>query len=122
MLYIHPPLAIVAYVFIFLFAVLLIRQKTMSRTLNLCGLTAWLLTLLGLVTGMLWAQISWGTYWSWDPKETMTLLLFLSVSGYLVAYYEQHMKLTKGLALLACALVILTAFSSFIFAGLHSFL
>ena len=72
MLFVHPPLAVAAYVFIFLFAVLLFRQKARSRALSLCGFSAWLLTLLGLVTGMLWAQIAWGTYWSWDPKETMT--------------------------------------------------
>ena len=121
MLFVHPPLAVAAYVFIFLFAVLLFRQKARSRALSLCGFSAWLLTLLGLVTGMLWAQIAWGTYWSWDPKETMTLLLFLSVSGYLVAYYEQYTELTKWLAVLSSVLVLMTAFSSFIFGGLHSF-
>lgn len=122
MILVHPPLAIAAYVLTFLFAILLFRQKTGSRALNLCAFSSWLLALLGLLTGMLWAQIAWGSYWSWDPKETMTLLFFLAVSGYLVAYYEQHMKLTKWLAVLSCLLVILTAFSSFIFAGLHSFL
>jgi ABC-type transport system involved in cytochrome c biogenesis permease subunit len=35
---------------------------------------------------MLWAQSAWGSYWSWDPKETMPLLLFLSLSASLVAY------------------------------------
>ena len=119
MLFVHPPLAVAAYVFIFLCAALLFRQKAKSQALNLCGSSAWLLTLSGLVTGMLWAQIAWGTYWSWDPKETMTLLLFLSVSGYLVAYYEQYTELTKWLAVLSCVLVLLTAFGSFIFGGLH---
>lgn len=121
MLYVHPPLAIAAYVLTYLFAILLFRQKTRSGILNLCAFSSWTLTLSGLLTGMLWAQIAWGTYWSWDPKETMTLMLFLAVSGYLVAYYEQRARLTKTLAVLSCVLVILTAFSSFIFTGLHSF-
>ena len=63
---------------------------------DLCGYSAWLLTFLGLLTGMIWAQIAWGNYWSWDPKETMTLLLFLAVSAQLVAYHEQKAKLTKS--------------------------
>lgn len=32
---------------------------------------------LGIVTGSLWAKESWGSYWSWDPKETWALVTFL---------------------------------------------
>ena len=36
----------------------------------------WLLGL-GIITGSIWANISWGRYWSWDPKETLALVTFL---------------------------------------------
>jgi len=70
---------------------------------------------------MLWAQLAWGSYWSWDPKETMTLALFLTVSVGQVVYFEKKFTASKWIALLSCILTILTASSSFIIAGLHSF-
>ena len=122
MLYIHPPLAIAGYILIFLFTTFMFfqKKKTHKRT-RLLGVSAWILTFLGLFTGMLWSQLAWGSYWSWDPKETMTLALFLTVSLGQVVYFEKRFSAAKWLALLACVLVILTALSSFIIAGLHSF-
>jgi cytochrome c biogenesis factor len=71
MLYIHPTLAIVGYVFVFLFAtVLLIKRLRDKKFTGVFGLATWVFTFLGLATGMLWAQTAWGSYWSWDPKET----------------------------------------------------
>ena len=32
---------------------------------------------IGIVTGSVWADLSWGTYWSWDPKETWSLVTWL---------------------------------------------
>ena len=32
---------------------------------------------LGIFIGAVWANISWGTYWSWDPKETWALITFM---------------------------------------------
>ena len=31
----------------------------------------------GIFIGAIWANISWGTYWSWDPKETWVLISFM---------------------------------------------
>ena len=122
MLYIHPPLAIMGYVLIFLFAILLLQKKNIEkRKTKLTGLGLWLFTFLGLFTGMLWAQMAWGSYWSWDPKETMTLLLFLTVSAGQAVYFEKKFATAKWIAVLACVLTILTALSSFIIVGLHSY-
>jgi ABC-type transport system involved in cytochrome c biogenesis permease subunit len=122
MLYIHPPLSIIGYIFIFLFAFALFRSENFERKIvKYLGVSAWVFTFLGLVTGMLWAQIAWGTYWSWDPKETLTLALFLAVTASQVAYFEKRPRLTKWLALSSAAITILTALISFIIAGLHSF-
>jgi len=123
MLYIHPPLAIAGYAFIFLFtAALFLARNREKKAIRLFGLAAWIFTLLGLVTGMVWAQIAWGSYWSWDPKETLTLLLFASVSASFVLYYENSWKAAKWVSLSSCVLSVITASSPFLIAGLHSFL
>jgi len=44
---------------------------------------------LGIITGGMWANHAWGTYWSWDPKETWSLITWLVYAGYL------HMRLTR---------------------------
>src|SRR3972149_10578952 len=122
MLYVHPPLSIIGYLFIFLFALLLIRSRNFEhRIVKFFGVAAWLFTFLGLVTGMIWAQIAWGSYWSWDPKETLTLLLFVAVSASLTLHYEKNLKLATGLSVVSCILTVMTALSSFIMAGFYFF-
>ena len=122
MLYIHPPLAIAGYVFVFLFVALLhFKRIDGKKLLDVTGIASWLFTFLGLITGMLWAQVAWGCYWSWDPKETMTLILFISVSASVVCHFEGGGRMLKLLSALSCVLVVLTILSSFILAGLHSF-
>ncbi len=123
MLYIHPPLAITGYVLTFLFAILVLKINDLeSRITKITGRMLWLFTFLGLLTGMLWAQFAWGSYWSWDPKETMTLALFLSASASQLFYVQKKYTTTKLLSLLTCGLVVITGLSSFIFAGFHSYL
>ena len=97
MLYIHPPLAIAGYVLIFLFAVLVIRQKyTRKQITKLSGIGLWVFTFLGLLTGMIWAQMAWGSYWSWDLKENLTLVLFLTASVGQVALFERNSAPQNG--------------------------
>jgi len=122
MLFIHPSLAIAGYTLIFLFtALLLISRYDEKRLTGIIGLAAWLLTFLGLISGMVWAQTAWGSYWSWDPKETSTLLLFVAVSISTSAYYERKLRISKWTSFISCLLVIETTLISFILAGLHSF-
>lgn len=51
---------------------------TRMRDISLAVLhpAEWLLGL-GIITGSVWANSSWGSYWSWDPKETLALITFL---------------------------------------------
>src|SRR3989304_516287 len=122
MMFIHPPLAIAGHVSVFLCALaLFLSRGKEKRVTRFVGLAAWLLTFLGLVTGMVWAQVAWGSYWSWDPKETLTLLLFIAVSASLIVYFEKKLKIATGLSVISCILPIITASSSIIIAGLHSF-
>ncbi|HEY9897694.1 MAG TPA: c-type cytochrome biogenesis protein CcsB [Pantanalinema sp.] len=44
---------------------------------------------IGIITGGMWANHAWGTYWSWDPKETWALITWLVYAGYL------HARLTR---------------------------
>ena len=121
MLYIHPPLALAGYVFIFAYAFLLFWRPDKRFRIEFFGASAWLFTILGLATGMIWAQLAWGSYWSWDPKETMTLVLFISISGSLLAYYEKQTGAAKALAAASCLLTAATAVTSWLVEGLHSF-
>ncbi|MSR35753.1 MAG: cytochrome C assembly protein [Gemmatimonadetes bacterium] len=43
-----------------------------------------LFTTAGLVTGSLWGKIAWGTFWTWEPRLTSTLLLWFIYLGYFV--------------------------------------
>ncbi len=44
----------------------------------------------GIVTGAAWASSAWGTYWSWDPKETWSLIVWLVYAAFL------HARITRG--------------------------
>jgi cytochrome c-type biogenesis protein CcsB len=80
------------------------------------------LTLL-IVLGALWADIAWGRYWGWDPKETASLVTWLIYAAYM------HTRLLKGwkgvrasILLIAGFLAIaFTFFGNYIFSGLHSY-
>lgn len=45
---------------------------------------------LGIISGAIWANQAWGSYWSWDPKETWALVTWLTFAVYL------HSRLTKS--------------------------
>ena len=114
LLYFHPSLAIAGYVFIFLFTALMVKGNLKAKTTKITGALAWLFALLGLVSGLLLAQVVLGSYWSWDPKEILTLVMFLAVSAGQLLYFEKKYSAAKWLALLACALVVITGLSSLI--------
>ena len=43
-----------------------------------------------IIAGAMWAEVSWGSYWSWDPKETCALVSWILFAGYL------HARATAG--------------------------
>jgi cytochrome c-type biogenesis protein CcsB len=84
-----------------------------------------LMLTLGIVTGAVWAETAWGRYWSWDPKETWSLITWFIYAALL------HARLLKGwhgrriawLAVLGFMAVLFTYFGvSFLLTGLHSYL
>ena len=49
-----------------------------------------LLLTVGIISGAVWANEAWGSYWSWDPKETWALICWLVYAAYL------HTRLSRG--------------------------
>ena len=70
------------------------------------------------VLGALWAAEAWGGYWSWDPKETWALIVWLNYAAWL------HMRLMKGLrgAISAWWALVGLAVTTFAFLGVNMFL
>ncbi len=70
------------------------------------------------VLGALWAAEAWGGYWSWDPKETWALIVWLNYAAWL------HMRLMKGLrgAVAAWWALAGLAVTTFAFLGVNMFL
>ncbi|KND61017.1 Cytochrome c-type biogeneis protein CcsA/ResC [Candidatus Burkholderia verschuerenii] len=70
------------------------------------------------ILGALWAAEAWGGYWSWDPKETWALIVWLNYAAWL------HMRLMKGLRGAAAAWWALTGLvvTTFAFLGVNMFL
>ena len=79
---------------------------------------------LGIITGAAWANYAWGTYWSWDPKETWSLIVWFVYAAFL------HARMTRGWVGRRAAWLSITGFASTIFcylgvnlllSGLHSY-
>ncbi|MBU2600529.1 c-type cytochrome biogenesis protein CcsB [bacterium] len=79
---------------------------------------------LGIITGAAWANYAWGTYWSWDPKETWALITWLIYAIYLHARVTTGWRKKKAawLSIIGFAAVIFTYLGvNFLMAGLHSY-
>jgi len=78
---------------------------------------------LTIILGAVWANTAWGTYWSWDPKETASLVTWLIYGAYL------HARVVRGwrgqraawLLIIGFAAVLFTYFGNLFFGGLHSY-
>lgn len=76
-----------------------------------------------LVLGALWANVAWGRYWGWDPKETASLITWLIYGGYLHARAVRGWHGTRSalLLILGFGAVMFTYFGNLFFGGLHSY-
>lgn len=78
-----------------------------------------------LVTGAVWAEYAWGTFWSWDPKETWALITWLVYALYLHVRFMKGWKGRKAaiLSIIGFAAVIFTFIGvSYLLPGMHSYL
>ncbi|MGA7874693.1 MAG: c-type cytochrome biogenesis protein CcsB [Desulfoferrobacter sp.] len=79
---------------------------------------------LGIITGSVWANSAWGSYWSWDPKETWSLITWLIYAALLHSRNVQGWRGRKvaWLSLLGFVCVLFTYFGvNFLLSGLHSY-
>ncbi|TLN24094.1 c-type cytochrome biogenesis protein CcsB, partial [bacterium] len=79
---------------------------------------------LGILTGAAWANYAWGTYWSWDPKETWSLITWFVYAAFLHARYTAGWrgKPLAWLSVVGFGAVIFTYWGvNFVLSGLHSY-
>ena len=78
---------------------------------------------IGIITGAVWANSAWGSYWSWDPKETWSLITWFIYATLL------HARIMRGwsgqriacLSIIGFIAVIFTYFGVNLLPGLHSY-
>ncbi len=129
-IYLHVPaamLAINAWVMMLVASLIwLIRRHHVSalaaRAAAPVGLT---FTLIALITGALWGQPMWGTWWAWDPRLTSFLILFLFYLGYIALWSaiedaDAAADLTSVLCLVGSVFALLSRYAvNFWNQGLH---
>jgi len=82
-----------------------------------------LFTVGALFAGAIWAEQAWGSFWSWDPKEVGSLVVWLVYSAYL------HARITRGwsggkaaaLSMIGFICTLLTFFANMVLGGLHAY-
>lgn len=134
-LWIHVSLAVlaeaafaVAFVASVLHLVFLGRSRDRADlmdgvTYRAVGVGFPLFTIGALFAGAVWAQRAWGSPWSWDPKETSSLIVWLIYAIYL------HVRLVRGwrgassawISIVGFAMTLFTILGSRFLGGLHSY-
>ncbi len=129
-IYIHVPaatLAINAWGLMFVASLIwLIRRHHVSalvaRAAAPVGMT---LTLIALITGAIWGEPMWGTYWEWDPRLTSFLVLFVFYLGYMALWEaidepDKAADLTSVLAMVGTVFAVISRYAvNFWNQGLH---
>ncbi len=129
-LYVHVPsafLAINAWIMMLVTSLVwLIRRHHVSalaaRAAAPIGMT---MTLIALITGAIWGQPMWGTFWAWDPRMTSFLILFLFYLGYMALWEaiedpETAADLTAILCMVGSVFALLSRYAvNFWNQGLH---
>ena len=82
-----------------------------------------LMLTLGIITGSVWANSAWGSYWSWDPKETWSLITWIV---YAVVLHSRMVRGWRGrkialLCIVGFTCVLFTYFGVNYLTGLHSY-
>ena len=88
-MYVHPPLAWVAYLAFGVVAAASIvylarRRVAADRLAHASAEVGVLFTGLAIATGSIWGKPTWGTWWTWDARLTSVAILFVMYLGYLL--------------------------------------
>jgi heme exporter protein C len=100
------------------------RRLSWDHWSQASGEVGWLCTTLTLVTGSAWAHEAWGTWWTWDPRLTSSLLLWILYAGIFVVRSSieeanRRGRISAVLALLAVSDVPLIFMATRWFRGIH---
>ena len=137
LLYIHVAVIMLSYALLLLTCIIALGYFIMERIeekaktaekwilLNrillypaLCLLAA------GIFLGAIWANISWGKYWSWDPKEVWALitLMVYAMPFHYRTHFDSHPRQLQLFFLLAFIMVLATFFGvNWLLGGMHSY-
>lgn len=132
---IHVAMVMVAYAFLAMITLLAVhglvlaknnntQQLTRTTALSQLMLYPAILTLsIGIFVGAVWANVSWGTYWSWDPKETWALITLMIYALPLHKSFMPSSPVRYHLyILLAFLTVLMTYFGvNYFLTGMHSY-
>lgn len=83
--------------------------ETLDAMNERCLTVGFPLLTLGIVTGSIWAEKAWGSYWSWDPKETWSLITWFIYAALF------HQRLTVGWRGRKAAIMTLVGFAVLVF-------
>lgn len=101
-----------------------LRVKTLEELNYKCIIIGFSMLTSGILTGAVWAQYAWGSYWSWDPKETWSLITWIVYALFLHVRQAAGWK-GKTVATLAVIGFLTVVFNYFfvniILSGLHSY-
>jgi heme exporter protein C len=97
--YFHVPMAIISFLAFFLvfvasIAYLVRRNERWDSVAHACAEVGVVFVTLALLTGIIWARPVWNTWWTWEPRLTTTLILWLIYVAYLMirAYAPNRTK------------------------------
>ncbi len=120
-IYLHVPAALMAingwFVMLISSLIWFIRRHHVSALVAKAaapiGIT---MTLIALVTGALWGQVTWGTWWDWDQKLTAFLILFFFYLGYIALWQAVETPdiaadLTTGLCIVGSLFALLSRYA-----------
>ena len=87
--YFHVPSAFMAFIsfaIVFVASILYLKSKDdkYDRVASSAAEVGVIFSILMLLTGPIWARSAWGVWWTWEPRLTTTLILFLIFVGYLM--------------------------------------
>lgn len=99
------------------------RQELLDRIGYESVLTGFFFLTAVLILGSIWANIAWGSFWSWDPKETAALVTWLIYAGYLFTRFALKWRDSRSAWFLVIGFlaVLITFFGNFFLGGLHAY-
>ncbi|WP_293449391.1 heme ABC transporter permease [Planktotalea sp.] len=129
-IYLHVPAALMAInVWLMMLVTSLVwiirRHHVSALAAKAAAPIGVVMTLIALITGAIWGQPMWGTWWAWDPRLTSFLILFLFYLGYIALWAaiednDSAADLTSILCLVGSVFALLSRYAvNFWNQGLH---